>query len=105
MASVLLIDSQWTIYFNNPPQLVSSELLADLPCSDRFFEASTAAEFAKIVSNSEDRALVSPPCIRDFLSLLLQEPLSNSDFAVLPRVEAKHLTMLIFGSFLDFVSA
>lgn len=77
--------------------MVLSEMRGDLPCADELFEASTAAEFAEVAANSVDTVLPPVPCVKDCISILLQESWSESERAVLPRTELRHLLILIFG--------
>lgn len=80
-----------------------TELLADLPCADTLFEAPTADEFAKIALDSTNSSSTPPPCIKDCLTLLLKEGLSDPEFSTLPSVEARHLMILMFGPFYTVV--
>ncbi|KAF2138416.1 uncharacterized protein K452DRAFT_276785 [Aplosporella prunicola CBS 121167] len=69
---VIAADCWCTLLFNNRPQITISEMIGDLPCAGELFEASTAAEF-EVIATSLAYSIQSPPCLRDWVSSLMQE--------------------------------
>jgi hypothetical protein len=72
-----------------------SEMMGDFPCGEALFEAGTAIEFERLLS----QGLPGPPdcALPELMSLLLIAPMSKAPFQAKEHISAANMLILICG--------
>jgi hypothetical protein len=95
-ARVFITDCMSTLFFKSPPHVTTAEMSGNLPSTDALFEASTAAEFSRLVSSATH--LQTPiRSLKDFITLFSGDDWTGCEASEFVSIGLEHLIMLMFG--------
>ncbi|RDW74798.1 hypothetical protein BP6252_05940 [Coleophoma cylindrospora] len=88
-----VMDSNFAVFFNNPPQVAISEMTGDFSCPEIVFEAETASEFGLLASSLPTGPQPYSPSY--LVSLFFQESQLGLQAYLCERLTAIHLLVII----------
>ncbi|KAF1829634.1 hypothetical protein BDW02DRAFT_138470 [Decorospora gaudefroyi] len=95
-ARVFMTDCMSTLFFKSPPQITVVEVGGDLPSSDALFEASSSAEFSRVVASSEPFE-PTMRSLKNLVLLFLDDEWAGPEAPTLAVVGSEHLISLMFA--------
>ncbi|KAJ9133410.1 hypothetical protein NKR23_g10799 [Pleurostoma richardsiae] len=86
---VFFTDALMALLCNSPPATTVSEMSGDLPCPDELWDANCSSSFE--AERNRGELVLQSPCVKDFLTDLLEDEWTDAMTAIYQRLTVWHL--------------